>query len=100
MLRSVLIAVFFVSLVSCAALKTADGGSALVDPDLVRTVTFDHQCSREQIVLLRGENYTYDLSVCGKTRRYKRFGAGGKMNRGDWVDVTNLYPAGALPMVQ
>ncbi len=35
----------------------------------------------------------YDLDVCGKTRRYKMFGA----SPGQWLDVTSLYPASALP---
>jgi hypothetical protein len=100
MSRSFVLAVFAVSQVSCATLKTADGGSTIVDTNLVSTVSFDHQCSPEKIVILRSANWTYDLGVCGKTRRYKRFAAGRSINSAEWVDVTSLYPASALPTTQ
>jgi len=58
---------------------------------LVETVTFEHGCPRDRILLIREGPSTLDLDVCGAVRRYKGVEAG------SWVDVTSLYPASSLP---
>ena len=94
MWRHVPIAVLSLAVAACATVKSGEGGSTFVDWNLVRTVAFDHQCSQDKIVVLRSEDWTYDLDVCGTTRRYKRFGGG--TGNVQWLDVTSLYPPSTL----
>ncbi len=77
--------------------KSAGGGTAEVPPALLDTVAFDHQCDPAKIVLLRSRGSTYDLDVCGKTRRYKALEYSRTRPSAVWLDVTSLYPPGSLP---
>lgn len=59
-------------------------------------VSFDYSCPNERIRVIRSERNTVDLDVCGAVRRYKSF-ASGQATGYTWLDVTNAYPASALP---
>ncbi len=74
--------------------KTVVGPISAAGPQ----VAFDHGCPSERIRLIRRDDVTADLDVCGVVRRYKivASGLGGPPNY-TWLDVTNSYPPGALP---
>ena len=59
-------------------------------------VSFDYDCPKDRILVIRSERNTVDLDVCGTVRRYKSF-ASGQATGYTWLDVTNAYPASALP---
>lgn len=61
-------------------------------------VEFDHSCPKERIRLIRSRRGTVDLDVCGSVRRYKSFAPASENDPGPtWLDVTSMYPPGALP---
>jgi hypothetical protein len=61
-------------------------------------VSFDYNCPEERIRLIRTDNTTIDLDICGVVRRYKSVASGiGGAPAYTWLDVTNSYPASALP---
>ena len=61
-------------------------------------VAFDHNCPKDRIRVIRGEANTVDLDVCGAVRRYKSVSSGQNAQQYTWLDVTNAYPASALPV--
>jgi hypothetical protein len=99
MTRSTMIAgLLVVSTVACA---TPRPGARLTEsnPNIQAQVEFDHGCAPEKVRFIRYDNsrVTADLDVCGVVRRYKAFGTGSPGDAVTWLDVTTLYPAGALP---
>ncbi len=61
-------------------------------------VSFDHGCPPDRIRVIRSEGVTVDLDVCGVVRRYKSVASGARSGPAyTWLDVTNAYPASALP---
>lgn len=95
--------------IACAVIGLAGSGCATVGEPVSKAVVgplasagpqvaFDHGCPSERIRLIRRDDVTADLDVCGVVRRYKMVasGLGGPPNY-TWLDVTNSYPPGALP---
>lgn len=60
-------------------------------------VAFDHNCPKDRIRVIRSEDNTVDLDVCGAVRRYKSVASGQKGPPYTWLDVTASFPASALP---
>jgi hypothetical protein len=60
-------------------------------------VAFDHNCPEDRIRVIRWLISTVDLDVCGSVRRYKSVDSGLAAAKNTWMDVTNSYPASALP---
>ena len=61
-------------------------------------VAFDHGCPQDRIRVIKSEGSTVDLDVCGVVRRYKSVASGATTGLAyTWLDVTNAYPASALP---
>lgn len=78
--------------------------SPTVLAEVATQIEFEHGCPPDRVRFIRGfEGRSYglegrcyplaasvDLDVCGAVRRYQRVA-------GSWLDVTALFPAGALP---
>jgi len=88
--RSIFAVLVLVSGVGCATVRTADGGTSFVPARLIDQIAFEHGCSADRIVQIRGWELMMDLDVCGRVRRYRCFA-------GACADVTHAFPPDALP---
>lgn len=99
-MRSVGIVCMVVGLVASGC-ATPGAGARLTEanPTIQSQVEFDHQCPPEKVRIIRSatRGTTVDLDICGVVRRYKAFGTGNPGDAVTWLDVTNAYPASALP---